>query len=427
LGVISPERSGQAPAPIAQPEPGLTADTLIERAAAMRPMLLQQQDEGDWRGCYSDEIHQAFEKAGFYRIMQPRAVGGYQLPPAVFLKVVMEISRGHPGAGWCFTLAGSHAYLVASHWPAEAQAELFAPDGQFRAAHVVGPYGTMTRTEGGYIADGVYPFCSGIPVSTHFIGGGLAPQSDGEMKHVFFVVPRSECEILPDWGEERFMGMQASGSNSVRLTQVFVPDRMITPALMMTSSEPYPDGTPGTRLYGDPMYLAVLMGWFHCEFGAIMTGAARAALDEFEELARSKPMFTDPGLKRVEDPFTQNLFATALGKADSAEALTLAAIELLAEQQRRWAETGAPITPKDSLRIWGMAREACRMANEATESLFHAVGATGGRRGNRLQRYFRDIEMYRLHIQSQPTLPTMRGRIEFGLPTVLLGGQKTGG
>jgi 3-hydroxy-9,10-secoandrosta-1,3,5(10)-triene-9,17-dione monooxygenase len=67
------------------------------------------------------------------------------------------------------------------------------------------------------------------------------------------------------------------------------------------------------------------------------------------------------------------------------------------------------------------------MANEATESLFHAMGATGGRRGARLQRYFRDIEMYRLHIQSQPTLPTVRGRVEFGLPTVMLGGVKTGG
>jgi 3-hydroxy-9,10-secoandrosta-1,3,5(10)-triene-9,17-dione monooxygenase len=411
-------------ATIAPPEPGLTAEVLVERAAAMRPLLREQQDENDWRGVYSDEVHQAFEKAGFYRILQPKGLGGCQLPPSVFLRVVMEISRGHPGAGWCFTLAGSHAYLVASHWPAEAQAELFAPDGQFRAAHVVGPYGTMTRAEGGYIADGVYPFCSGIPVSTHFIGGGLAPQADGSMRHVFFVVPRAQCEILPDWGEDRFMGMQASGSNSVRLSQVFVPDRMIVGAEMMTSSEPWPDGTPGARLYDDPMYLAVLMGWFHCEFGAIMTGAARAALDEFAEIARSKPMFADPTLKRIEDPFTQNLYAIALGKADSAEALTLAAIELYADQQRRWARTGEPITPKDSMKVWGMAREACRMANDATESLFHAVGASGGRRGQRLQRYFRDIEMYRLHIQSQPTLPTVRGRLEFGLPTMLLGGVK---
>jgi 3-hydroxy-9,10-secoandrosta-1,3,5(10)-triene-9,17-dione monooxygenase len=421
MGVIDQTQAAAVPA-IAAPEPGLDAETLIKRARAIRPMLREQQEANDWRGCYSDEIHKAFETAGFYRILQPRALGGYQLPHSVFLKVVMEISRGHPGAGWCFTLAASHAYLVASHWPPEAQAELFGTDGQFRAAHVVGPYGSLTRTEGGYIADGVSPFCSGIPVSTHFIGGGMAPQDDGSMRHVFFVVPRDQLTILPDWGEGRFMGMQASGSNSVRLDKVFVPDRMIVGAEMMTSSEPWPDGTWGTKLYGDPLYLAVLMGWFHCEFGAIMTGSARAALDEFEELARTKPMFTDPTQKRIEDPFTQNLYGIAVGKVDAAEALTLAAIELLAEQQRRWAADGTPITPKDSMKIWSMAREACRMANDATESLFHAAGASAGRSSQRLQRYFRDIEMYRLHIQSQPTLPTVRGRLEFGLPTVLLGG-----
>jgi len=32
-----------------------------------------------------------------------------------------------------------------------------------------------------------------------------------------------------------------------------------------------------------------------------------------------------------------------------------------------------------------------------------------------------------MHIQSQPTLPTMRGRLEFGLPTVLFGGTRAAG
>ena len=411
-------------APLPQPEPGVTAEILVARAAALRPLLRDQQDANDRRGHYSDEVHKAFAEAGFYRIMQPRLLGGYQLDPGVFLRVVMEISRGHPASAWCFTLAGSHAYFVASHWPAEVQTELFAPDGEFRAAHVVGPFGSLTQAEGGYVADGVWPFASGIPVSTHFIGGSLAPQPDGSMKHVFFVVPKADATILPDWGEDRFMGMQASGSNSVRLDKLFVPNRMIVDAAMMTDTAAYPDATPGVRLHGDPMYLAVLMGWFHCEFGAIMTGAARAALDEFEGLARTKPMITDPTQKRIDDPFTQNLYATALGKADSAEALTLAAVGLYLEQQRRSLAQGVPIGGRDSFKVWGMAREACRMANEAVEMLFHAAGAGGGRKGERLQRYFRDIEMYRLHIQSQPTLPTVRGRLEFGLPTVLFGGTR---
>ena len=45
----------------------------------------------------------------------------------------------------------------------------------------------------------------------------------------------------------------------------------------------------------------------------------------------------------------------------------------------------------------------------------HASGASTGRSDQPLQRYFRDIEMYRLHIQNQPNLPTARGKVEFGL------------
>ena len=410
------------PSPVlAQPEPGLSAETLVARAAAMRPMLRAGQEENDRRGRYSDEIDAAFREAGFYRIMQPRMFGGYQMQPEVFLKVVMQIARGHPGAAWCYTLAGSHGYFVGSHWPEAVQAELFAPDGEFAAAHVVGPAGRMTRTDGGYIVEGVWPFASGIPVSTHFIGGSLAPQDDGSMKHVFFAVPKGKVTVLPDWGEDRFMGMQASGSNSVKIEQLFVPDLMVIDFNMMQSSEAFPEGTHGTRLHGNPIYLGVLAGWFHCEFAAIMSGAARAALDEFEQLAHSKPILTNPMLKRVHDPFVQNLYGRALGLADSAEALTQDAIALYIAQCQRFGRTGEPITPRDSFKVWGMAREACKMGCETVEMLFHAAGATTGRRDQRLQRYFRDIEMYRLHIQSQPMLPTMRGVVEFGLPAVPFG------
>ncbi len=38
-----------------------------------------------------------------------------------------------------------------------------------------------------------------------------------------------------------------------------------------------------------------------------------------------------------------------------------------------------------------------------------------------MQRYFRDIEMYRLHIQAQPNLPTARGQVALGLQANLLG------
>lgn len=403
-----------------RPDAAVTAADLVARAAALRPLLLEQQEANDRLGRISDEIQSAFMDAGFYRILTPRMFGGLELEPTAFLKVIMEIARGHPGAAWCYALAGSHAYFLASHWPEEAQRELFGPTGDFRAAHVIGPAGTMTPVDGGYMVEGVWPFASGIPVSTHFIGGTLLAIPDGPPRLVFFIVPRDKVAILPDWGEDRFMGMQASGSNSVRVEKTFVPSRHVIDVDMM-AAQASPEGTHGTRLHGNPMYLCVAIGWFHCEFGAILSGAARAALDEFGRLARERSVLGNPEVKRFQDPFTQNLYGVALGMADSARALTLAGGELYMEQCRRFARDGTMIRQEDSFEVWGLAREACRLAYEAVEMLFHASGASAGRRDQRMQRYFRDVEMYRLHIQAQPNLPTARGQQAFGLPPQMLG------
>lgn len=403
--------------PLTPPETDITPEILVERAAALQPLLRAQQAENDRRGCYSPELHQAFKDAGFYRIMQPKVFGGYQLPPSAFLKVVMEISRGHPGAGWCFALAGSHAYFVASHYPLEVQAELFGGDGEFRAGQVVFPGpSSMTPVDGGYEVSGIWPFASGSPVCTHFIGGAFLMKPDGPPEHVFFTVPIGQVEIVPDWGGDRFMGMQASGSHTVKLDKVFVPERFVIPATMNLATTAFPEGSRGYLAHGEALYHTALVGWFHCEFGAIMSGAAMAAIDDFAEMARTKAVLGDPKKMRREDPFIQNAFGRALGLAQSARTLTLAAVDLYSEQCRHSAHSGEPITVEQTLTVWGLAREACKMGCEAVDILFHNAGATVGRHDQKLQRYFRDIEMYRVHIQSQPMVPTMRGQLELGAP-----------
>jgi hypothetical protein len=48
--------------------------------------------------------------------------------------------------------------------------------------------------------------------------------------------------------------------------------------------------------------------------------------------------------------------------------------------------------------------------------LFQTVGASVARRGERLQRYFRDVQMYRVHFQSQAFTPVLRAKAVLGLP-----------
>ena len=68
-------------------------------------------------------------------------------------------------------MGATHGSLVASHWPERAQYELFGSTGDFIAPHRVGAItSTCERAEAGYVVDGTWNYCSGIPYATHFVG-----------------------------------------------------------------------------------------------------------------------------------------------------------------------------------------------------------------------------------------------------------------
>lgn len=400
---------------IPQPEPGLTPETLIARAVALRPLLREQQAENDRRGYYSDEVHQAFLKGGFYRVLQPKRFGGYEFDYPTFIRMVTEIARGHPSTAWCYTLATAHVFLFASHWPEAAQEEIFGAEGDIRICQRATPAGTIAPVDGGYIVDGTFGFCSGAPLATHMIGSSMLQDGEGPPRAVNFIAPRAKYEVLPDWGGDIGLGMQGSGSNSVRLSQVFVPPHHVTSADVMMSSLPFNDGTPGTELHGNPMYLGVAGGAFLTEFGAITTGAARAAIEEYELLIRQTPIPRVPGSTRVDDPEAQRALGKAMNLTDAAEAVTMAAVNFYMDQCARWARDGTPIRPGDTLKLWGMSQEASQLACRAVDLLFETAGPRAALGGQRMQRYFRDIQMYRVHTTAQPPFATMRARAHLGI------------
>jgi 3-hydroxy-9,10-secoandrosta-1,3,5(10)-triene-9,17-dione monooxygenase len=407
-----------------QPEPGLTGAELIARARALHETLRAEQDENDARGCYSPAMHETFLAAGFYRITQPRLFGGYELDLATYYRVMLEIARGHPGVGWCLALASSHAFEVASHWPERAQHELFGSDGHFIAPHRAPPMGTLTPIDGGYLVDGTWDYCSGIPYATHCIVGALIKKAGAPPEVGHAVLPRAAVTVLDDWGGDKVLGMRASGSNSVRIESAFVPAHHVgrlSPGLASTP-ESMADGTPGTRLHGNPMYLGRLAGPFHATLVLPIVGAARAALDEYETVITTRQTQSMPQMPRFQHFDFQRPFGHALTLTDAAEALMLKGCEMYADACARWAGDGTPITTEENMRLWGMIQHAGSMACEAVELLFHTAGSAPARKGHRLQRYFNDVAMYRGHSSAQQlNFASGLARLHFGLPCGMYG------
>ncbi|MGE3642331.1 MAG: acyl-CoA dehydrogenase family protein [Beijerinckiaceae bacterium] len=421
------ERGGvkAAPArPLAAPETGLTTDILLDRARAMREAIRADADAADARGHHSPDLQKAFVEAGVYRILQPKLFGGYEFDYPTFYKVMAEISRGSPGIGWCVTLGASHAAILAAFWPLEVQEEIFGADGHFVAPHRAVPVkASCERAKGGYWIEGLWAWCSGIPYATHFIGNCSVETRDGPPQQIVFIVPRSKVDVLDDWGGDATLGMRASGSNSVRMARTFVDEKYVVPmGPGLWSSDPHPDGTPGTRIHGNPMYLCRMMGPYHASLVVPVIGAARAALDEFEDISGRRELRWPPFGSWQNSADVQRPFGEALMLADSAEALMVQGLEQYMAHCRAWAETGRHFSAEDSMRLWGVIMQGGHLACRAVDLMFAAASSTAARKGQRMERYYRDCAMYRSHTSSQvQNLGSGLARLHFGQPMGMFG------
>src|SRR4051794_15925255 len=104
------------------------ADELVARAAVMRETLRGRQAECEALGRLPDETNRDYVEAGFFRVIQPRRVGGFELGLQAFLRVAVELSRGCPSSGWVYALTAGHAPPV-TMWPEQGQIELFGGGG----------------------------------------------------------------------------------------------------------------------------------------------------------------------------------------------------------------------------------------------------------------------------------------------------------
>ncbi|HET8612841.1 MAG TPA: acyl-CoA dehydrogenase family protein, partial [Sphingomonas sp.] len=88
-------------------------ETLIERAGAMVPVLRARAATAAAERRVPDESIAEMKAAGFFRILQPRRWGGYEMHPNVFFEVQKRIAEGCMSTGWVYGVVGCHPYEIA--------------------------------------------------------------------------------------------------------------------------------------------------------------------------------------------------------------------------------------------------------------------------------------------------------------------------
>jgi 3-hydroxy-9,10-secoandrosta-1,3,5(10)-triene-9,17-dione monooxygenase len=362
---------------------GISPAELIARAQALRPALLERQEQTERDTRYSEETHAEFLGAGFYRMLIPRMFGGLEVDVETFAKVMIEISRGCPSTGWGLCLASGHALQVGSFFSEQAQADVFGFDGDFRCAAAFAPRDVLTRTEDGWAIEGTFPYASGAPFSTHLLA--QAPLPDGP---ALFIVPRSEWTIVDDWGDT--LGLRGSGSNSVNLDGARIPEHFALPGVDLMGMPPGVE-TPGLRLHGNPMYAHRPAGFYGVEAAAVVVGMARGAVDEYERQMRTRTTNRPPVVPRSEDPDFQRWLGMAIARIDGAEIMVLGAARHLMETCAGILE-GRPYSYEEDVRVGMIARQALSYAWETVSGeLIRTSGTSAVRDGQRFQRIVRDM------------------------------------
>lgn len=394
------------------PEPNLTAEEIVARARAMHDRIRDERAASARRGHYSAEIHREFQDAGFYRILQPRIYGGYEFGPRTFFDVVRELSRADAGTGWCYALGHDHVPPLVSHFSAKVVREAFGDDGTFISPHSGAPRGTAIAVEGGYVINGQWAYASGVPFSTHAMVTALLDEG-GQNRRMVALVPRKDYEILDDWGDGQTIALGATGSNSIRLRDVFVPAERFVP--YDWDLRTFSEGTPGYESTANTFYLGNNLPLYGGTMLSMNLGIVLGMVDEYEKMISTKVRVHPPQVLQYLHPTTQIAFGEILARVDAVQAIVASTAEQYVELAERTFSSNPPEL-QDYRRLANMCWWSARLTWEAGELMARRSGGSVARTGHRIFDHFVSMQIQRAQvIPAHENMASLTTRGHFGL------------
>jgi 3-hydroxy-9,10-secoandrosta-1,3,5(10)-triene-9,17-dione monooxygenase len=410
---VSPARrqSGDIP----PPEFNLTVDELLHRANALRPLLRERQAECERSGELLEDTNNRFLAAGFYRILQPRRFGGYEFALPDFIRVMIAVARGCSESAWVLALTSGHTVLAAQ-LPETAQREVFGANGDFRAPGVGMPGGVGVPSDAGYRVKGAWDYASGCDLATHFFGSTMVqdPQTKAALGNAWILFDRDQFKIVDNWN---VIGMQGTGSRRVVIEDAFVSsDRALW--FLDGQGRPVRD-QPGHALHPNPMYHGWLAPLLISEVAAVAVGAARGALDIYDEILCNKKTNFPPFHVRSREAEFQQYFGEAQALIDTAEAALLKMTADYMDLARRHVESGTPLEEEMERRLILIEQHVIRLAWDAVELMFRTSGTSAASKSSPLGRALRNLAVIRTHVTLQlDHTAGNAGRLHFGIPAL---------
>lgn len=386
----------------------LSPDEIISRGKRLVPMLKARAEQTEKDRRVSPEVIEMMHDTGIFRIFQPKTFGGLEYGFTTLAKFNFVVAGGCGSTAWCTCLSSAHNWIV-SLYPLEAQQEVWADPKALLAGSYM-PIGKAIRRPGGYGISGAWPFSSNSDNCSWFIVGAMLPPEGERADPVpaWFLIPASQATVRDTWFSS---GLSGTGSNTIAVPdEIFVPDHRVLTVPQINSTQ-----APGTSVNTNPLYRLTFTGSMPVALATLPIGMALGAIDDFTEMARTKTVAQAGGppaaMKTL--PPVQLAIGEASAAADAASALLM---RDLTDLEAGLARGVVPDIPERILhrRNHGYA---VRQAAHAVNTLFEALGASGGDLSNPVQRAWRDVNVAARHISlNWPTVGSMYAQEQLGLP-----------
>src|SRR6266700_4027003 len=293
-------------------------DEAMRRARDIVPVLRERAQACEDARMLIRENEQLLHETGLFRFHQPKAFGGMELDFVAIFDIPAEIARG-------------------------------------------------------------WPFSSGVDNAEWNMLAVTVYDGDKAIDWRLCLVPKSDYEIIDTWYA---MGMAATGSKDVAVSELFVPERRALPLLRCRGGREH----PGAALNAGALFCIPLVAASSHPLAPAALGAAEGAHELFLA-AMAKRAGTYTGARVADFQAVQIKVARARCLIDSArDLLRQSAIAFQAAAERHEVPD-----LETKLRFRAHSAFAVNQAREAVETLWSCYGAQGLYTRDPLQRHLRDV------------------------------------
>jgi indole-3-acetate monooxygenase len=389
----------------------MAADNLgleyLQRARNFSPELAAAAAEIERERELPESVVAAMVERGLFRMLLPRSVGGAELLPAPYVRVVEEIAKGDASAAWCLN-QGAGCSMTAAYLEPEAAREIF---GGSRGILAWGPGpGKAQRVKGGYRVTATWSFASGSHNATWL--GCHVPIFDETGTQLFHLdgspvictplFPKSCAEMTDIW---HVIGLRGTGSDKYSVTDLFVPETHVARRDLAD-----------TRREQGLLYRFSSLQLYASGFAGVAMGIARSTLDAFVELAANKVPFRGK-LTLRENNVVQSQVAQSEARLRSARVHLYQSLEEITGE----VEQSGRLTLDQRMTIRLASTFAIHQSLSVVDTAYHAAGSTAIFEENPFERRFRDIHTVSQQLQGRQEHFETVGQYLLGLEPDTLG------